>query len=82
MYTFRLISDDGSRLIINEKTFIDHDGLHGATAKEGSVALGKGLHPLRISYFEASGGNMLELLWSRDGNGFTPIPPEVLFHVK
>ncbi|MFA7409649.1 MAG: alpha-L-fucosidase [Bacteroidales bacterium] len=82
VFTFRLISDDGSRLIINEKTFIDHDGLHGATAKEGSVALGKGLHPLRISYFEASGGNMLELLWSRDGNGFTPIPPEVLFHVK
>jgi alpha-L-fucosidase len=82
VYAFRLISDDGSRLIINEQTTIDHDGLHGATAKEGTLALGKGLHPLRISFFERSGGNTLELLWSRDGGGFTPVPPEVLYHVK
>ena len=36
-YTFRLTSDDGSRLTIDDSVVIDHDGLHGATSKEGST---------------------------------------------
>ncbi|MFO7617274.1 MAG: alpha-L-fucosidase, partial [Bacteroidales bacterium] len=82
IYRFRLISDDGSRLIVNEKVAIDHDGLHGATAKEGTLALGKGLHPVRISFFERSGGNTLELQWNRDGEGFAPVPADLFYHFK
>ncbi|RBL86246.1 hypothetical protein DDE05_11680, partial [Streptomyces cavourensis] len=36
-YAFRLTSDDGSRLLIDDQLVIDHDGLHGAEPKDGSV---------------------------------------------
>ena len=36
-YFFRLISDDGSIFSIGSKIVIDHDGLHGAEAKDGIV---------------------------------------------
>ena len=34
-YTFRLTSDDGSELLIDDALVIDHDGLHGADDKDG-----------------------------------------------
>ena len=36
-YEFQLISDDGSRLFIDDKVVVDHDGLHGSTEMEGKV---------------------------------------------
>src|SRR5687768_18342236 len=41
-YTFRLTSDDGSRLLIDNALVINHDGLHGATPMEGTVTLTTG----------------------------------------
>ena len=47
---------------------IDHDGLHGDTAKDGSVTLTAGIeHDLRIDYFEAGGGELLTLQWMPPG---------------
>ena len=43
-YTFRLRSDDGSELFIDNKLVIDHDGLHGATDKDGAIQLTAGRH--------------------------------------
>lgn len=54
-YAFRLISDDGSRLRVGDRQVIDHDGLHGAEPKDGTVDLAAGPHPLRIEHFEAGG---------------------------
>ena len=34
-YEFRLRSDDGSELLIDDALVIDHDGLHGAEDKDG-----------------------------------------------
>jgi PA14 domain len=50
-YTFRLRSDDGSELLIGDDLVIDHDGLHGATDKDGGIELTAGVHPLRVNYF-------------------------------
>ena len=58
-YGFRLTSDDGSRLTIGDTVVVDHDGLHGETAKEGSATLTAGLHPLRIAHFDDGGGQVL-----------------------
>ncbi len=61
-YNFRLSSDDGSRLYVDDKLVIDNDGQHGTVAKEISVALTRGAHPVRIAYFQAAVGNPLALV--------------------
>jgi hypothetical protein len=66
-YAFRLTSDDGSRLIIDDAIVIDHDGVHGATAKEGTINLTTGYHSVRIEMFERDGGQQLTLDWRPPG---------------
>ncbi|WP_372349034.1 family 16 glycoside hydrolase [Streptomyces sp. KL116D] len=78
-YAFRLTSDDGSRLTIDDKQVIDHDGLHGAEPKDGAVQLTAGSHPFRIDYFERGGGQQLTLAWQPPGaDAFTVVPREAL----
>ncbi len=83
-YVFRLISDDGSKLFIDDKVIIDHDGLHGADAMDGEVALKEGLHPFKIEFFQGLGGKSLRFLWrSFDGEArFRIVPSNVITHHK
>ncbi|WP_430790277.1 family 16 glycoside hydrolase [Actinoplanes sp. G11-F43] len=74
-YRFRLTSDDGSKLWIGDKLVIDHDGLHGAEAKEGVIDLTAGSHPLRVEHFDAGGGQEVRLAWRPPGaDDFSIIP--------
>ena len=52
-YTFEMRSDDGSKLLIDDRLIIDNDGLHdwGKLAR-GAVKLEKGRHAIRLEYFE------------------------------
>ncbi|MCI4043684.1 family 16 glycoside hydrolase [Streptomyces sp. TRM75563] len=78
-YAFRLTSDDGSRLRIDDSTVIDHDGLHGAEPKDGSVELTEGHHALRIDHFDRTGGQQVTLEWKPPGAGdFAVVPNSVL----
>jgi hypothetical protein len=78
-HTFRLTSDDGSRLRIDGATVVNHDGLHGATALEGTVSLTTGYHALNIDFFERDGGQQLTLEWRPPGaTAFTVVPNSVL----
>ncbi len=78
-YTFRLTSDDGSRLLIDDKVVIDHDGLHGAEPKDGAVELTAGYHALRIEHFERGGGQQVTLDWRPPGaSDFALVPTSVL----
>ncbi|GGM10590.1 family 16 glycoside hydrolase [Micromonospora yangpuensis] len=78
-YTFRLTSDDGSRLTIGDQLVVDHDGRHGETAKEGTVTLAAGLHPLRVEFFDNTGGQVLRLEWRRPGAAnFELVPTSAL----
>ncbi|MEV4657080.1 ricin-type beta-trefoil lectin domain protein [Micromonospora sp. NPDC049301] len=79
-YTFRLSSDDGSKLSIDNTVVINHDGLHGATPpKEGTVTLTAGLHPLRIDHFERDGGQQITLEWKTPGSSsFVVVPNSAL----
>ena len=80
-YGFRLISDDGSRLWIDDTRVIDHDGLHAPEPKDGAARLGAGARRVRIRHFDAGGGVHLELLWKPPGaTDFAPIPPAALTH--
>ncbi|MFD0662773.1 PA14 domain-containing protein [Thermocatellispora tengchongensis] len=78
-HTFRLTSDDGSRLLIDGELVIDHDGLHGPDAKDGTVTLTEGHHSLRIEHFERDGGQQITLAWQPPGaSGFAVVPNSVL----
>ena len=83
-YTFRLLSDDGSRLWIDGAVVVDHDGPHGAVPKDGTIALKAGTHRLRVLHFEAGGGEQLTVEWRLPGAAedaeYAPIPAALLFH--
>ena len=46
------MSDDGSKLFVDDKLVIDNDGLHGAYAKTGKVMLDDSRHSIKIQYFQ------------------------------
>ena len=78
-HTFRLTSDDGSRLWIDDTLVINHDGLHAPTPKEGSIQLSTGYHALRIEHFERSGDQQVTLAWKTPGaSDFTLVPNSAL----
>lgn len=82
VYKFYLSSDDGSLLQIDEELLINNDGLHSRTEVSAEVALGAGLHAIRISFFEKTGGNMLRLEWSSQNMEKQIISGELLSHIR
>jgi hypothetical protein len=52
IYSFSLLSDDGSILYIDDATVIDNDGQHPPAEKRGDVYLAHGVHTVRVSYFQ------------------------------
>lgn len=64
LYTFSTTSDDGSRLYIGDRLVVENDGLHAPQQSAGHVYLKAGLFPLRIEFFENSGGQFLRASWS------------------
>ncbi|WP_407320419.1 family 16 glycoside hydrolase [Isoptericola halotolerans] len=78
-YTFRLTSDDGSRLSIGGDVVVDNDGLHGEESVDGTVTLTAGAHPLFVEFFEDAYGQVLRLEWMPPGaTEFTVVPQEAL----
>ncbi len=70
MYQFRLVCDDGGRVVIDDKEVLKVDGLGPASAgraKEGRLRLAAGAHPIRIEYFEATGMEDISLAWRSGG---------------
>lgn len=58
IYTFRLLSDDGSYLMLDGKMVVDNDGEHSPVEIIGQHAMRKGLHPLSARYFDHNGGTL------------------------
>ncbi len=61
VYTFTLLSNDGSCLFVNNLLIVANDGWHGARERYGQIALKKGFHPLRLLYFQVGGGKALKV---------------------
>jgi hypothetical protein len=51
-YRFSLLSDDGSKLYIDDQIIIDNGGVHAPLEKIGMADLEGGLHRMRLSYFQ------------------------------
>src|SRR5262245_37630305 len=80
LYRFALTSDDGSRLWLDGELVVDNDGLHGTLERRGERALGKGLHPIEVVWFNRTGDVELGLQWARPGAAFAPVPATALRH--
>jgi mono/diheme cytochrome c family protein len=80
-YTFRLNSDDGSRLYIDDAEVINNDGLHSPEEKSGEVELRAGDHALAVTFSNWIGGDTLEFSWEGPGVAREPVPASVLFKI-
>lgn len=80
LYTFFLVSDDGSKLYIDGDLLIDNDGFHGMTELWGQLDLSPGLHRIWMCYFNAGGPMGLQLHYKPKGDDRKAIPPEMVFH--
>ncbi len=82
IYNFNMLSDDGSKLSIDNRVIIDIDGRHGIVEQDGIIYLHKGYHLFELSYFQAGGGRVLKLnLPGKDGE-LVPLTGERLWHEK
>jgi len=54
-YRFSLISDDGSKLWINNRYTINNDGCHGWRNREATRYMRAGWSMFRLEYFERTG---------------------------
>jgi alpha-L-fucosidase len=80
VYAFFVESDDGSEMYVGDDLVVDNDGLHGLAEKRGLIALAQGLHPIRIYYFNKTGGDGLTVSYQGPGIAKQPVPAAMLGH--
>lgn len=51
-HSFRLSSDDGSRLYVDDRLVINNDGVHSEVSVGAKLKLEAGLHRVRVAYFQ------------------------------
>jgi PA14 domain len=76
-YSFRISSDDGTKLIIDGKQVIDNDGQHPPKEARGTVKLAAGDHRMVLEYFQGPRYHINLQLWVTP-----PGKPEELFTVR
>ena len=60
-YRFHLMSDDGSKLFLDDKLVVNNDGIHPPTTLTGSTHLTPGMHKLVAAVFNSGGGVDLDV---------------------
>ena len=68
IYTFALLSDDGSYLKIDDTMVADNDGEHSPREIIGQHAMRRGLHPIYARYFDHNGGQLRLRVMDDKGN--------------
>jgi len=80
-YILTLASDDGSRLYVDGKLFINNDKIHSLEEKSLKVNFETGYHKIRIEFFQGGRDAVLSVKIERSGdNKKIEIPKEMLFH--
>ena len=80
MYNIYSVSDDGSKVFLNDKLIVNNDGNHGSVPEAYLIPLKKGYYPIKILYFENSGGQELQVGYWTDGNEPKPFTKEMFFY--
>lgn len=68
IYTFALLSDDGSYLKLDDMMVVDNDGEHSPREMTGQHAMRRGLHRLYVRYFDHNGGQLKLRVLDAKGN--------------
>ena len=79
-YTISTLSDDGSKLFIDDELIVNNDGIHWLNEAYGVVQLEKGFHKLNISYFDQIGGTTLNCFIRQEGKQKEEIKASQLFY--
>ncbi len=77
-YVLHSESDDGQRVWVDGEQVIDNWTDQGPTEKSAKLELSAGLHPIRIEYYQASGGGSYRLSWTTPDGRKTLTPPEAM----
>ncbi len=79
-YQIRLISDDGSKLWIDDTLVINNDGQHQTVAIERTARMKKGVHKLTLDYFQGPRFKIsLVLEWKKPGDANFTVVPKAAF---
>lgn len=62
-YVFRVLSDDGALVYIDDQKVLDDDGIHTPTEVRGTKDLTPGSHKVRVDYFNGSKNQIALQLW-------------------
>ncbi|MHC0439276.1 family 20 glycosylhydrolase [Flavobacterium sp. 3-210] len=79
-YTISTLSDDGSKLFIDNELVVNNDGIHWLNEAYGAVKLEKGFHKLNISYFDQIGGTTLTCFIQQEGKEKQEISESNLYY--
>ncbi|HEY0054573.1 MAG TPA: alpha/beta hydrolase-fold protein [Pedobacter sp.] len=67
-YVLSIASDDGSKLYFSDKLIIDNDGFHGSQSSHSFLMpLKKGFYPVKLEYFQSTGGADIKLKYILPG---------------
>jgi hypothetical protein len=80
-YTFYTTSDDGSKLLIDNVTVVNNDGLHGSQERSGIIGLKAGKHAIEGLFFEQNGGEIFSVSYSSNSIAKQTIPSSSFFRI-
>jgi len=72
-YLFETTSDDGSQLFVNDILIVDNVSSGSTSTLDNEIFLAKGLHEVRVSYYQATGNNELSSQWAAPRRGQTVV---------
>ncbi|TDO98469.1 family 20 glycosylhydrolase [Flavobacterium sp. 245] len=79
-YTISTLSDDGSKLFIDNELIVNNDGIHWLNEAYGAVKLEKGFHKINITYFDQIGGTTLNCFIQQEGKEKQEISASQLYY--
>jgi hypothetical protein len=80
MYDFYIGSDDGSVLYVDDELIVNNNGNHGFEEKTDKAYLEKGLHKIKVVYYDAGGDNGLKVSYNLQGKSKVEISSSILFY--
>jgi hexosaminidase len=79
-YTLSTLSDDGSKLFIDNELIVNNDGIHWLNEAYGVAKLEKGFHKFNISYFDQIGATTLSCFIQQEGKEKMEISASQLYY--